>query len=160
MLTWKCNRILTTVCLCLFSVLVGCKKPDYYTCIGTITHDGRPVPGLQITFAPVMIDSVRSPMGLTDAEGKFEMTTTRFRGVPPGKFKVFVEDPRAADGRKSRIDDDYLYVISRYCELNSDVIYVSDRHRDNFELKLDTKALPQKPEPKSPPSETESSDNE
>jgi hypothetical protein len=134
-----------------FATFVGCEKPAYYTCMGTITHDGRPVPDLQITFAPVMIDSVRSPMGLTDANGKFEMTTARFRGVPPGKFKVFVEDPRAADGSRTRIDDDYLYVTKRYCELNSDVIYVSDMHRENFELKLDTKDLPQKADPETPP---------
>jgi len=137
-----------------FAMFVGCEKPAYYTCMGTITHDGRPVPDLQITFAPVMIDSVRSPMGLTDANGKFEMTTARFRGVPPGKFKVFVEDPRAADGSRTRIDDDYLYVTKRYCELNSDVIYVSDMHRENFELKLDTKELPQKAEAQTPPTET------
>jgi hypothetical protein len=79
------------------------------------------------------------------------MTTARFRGVPPGKFKVFVEDPRAADGSRTRIDDDYLYVTKRYCELNSDVIYVSDMHRENFELKLDTKDLPQKADPETPP---------
>jgi hypothetical protein len=47
--------------------------------------------------------------------------------------------------------DDYLYVTKRYCELNSDVIYVSDMHRENFELKLDTKDLLQKADPETPP---------
>lgn len=138
----RVSRLRILCCLTMFSYVAGCEKPSHYKCEGVITHNGQPVPNLQITFSPVIVDSVRSPIGLTNADGQFEMTTGRFRGVPPGKYKVFVEDPRAADGLRSNSEEAYLYVVSRYCELNSDVQYVADKDRIDFELKHDTRELP------------------
>lgn len=60
-------------------------------------------------------------------------------GVPPGSYTVIVEDPVAADGRRTSTSEDYLYVIDRYSPSKSDFKYVADQHRRDFELKLDTK---------------------
>ena len=126
---------------------LGCDEPKFYQCEGIITHDGQPVPGLQINFEPVIIDSVRSPIGLTDADGRFEMTTGRHRGVPPGEYKVHIVDPREADGRRTSTEPAYLYVIDRYSPQNSDYRYTADRHREEFEMQLDTRDLPAEDDP-------------
>jgi hypothetical protein len=144
--TRSLNASALLVFACCFS---GCDAPMYYKCEGVVTHDGKPVADLQITFLPVIVDSVRSPVGLSDPEGKFEMTTARFRGVPKGEYKVFVEDPVAADGRHTSKEAGYLYVTSQYGELTSDVKYVANKHRTDFELKLDTRVVPGQAKPDS-----------
>ncbi len=142
------NRIFASFIMAVALQLCGCETPKFYDCEGVLTHDGRPVPYVQITFAPDIIDSVRMPLGVTDAEGRFEMFCGRHLGVPPGSYTVYVEDPGAADGRQTSTDPDYLYVIDRYSEGKSDFKYVADQHRLEFELKLDTKefAPPEAPE--------------
>lgn len=120
-------------------ICIGCEPPKFYDCEGVVTRDGKPIPRLQITFAPDIIDSVRMPLGLSDEQGRFEMFSGRNMGVPPGAYRVYVEDPGAADGRQTSDDPDYLYVINRYSAEKSDYKYVADRDQLDFELKLDTK---------------------
>lgn len=117
---------------------VGCGPPDYYKCSGVVTHDGRPVPFLQITFKPDILDSTRPPMAIADKDGKFEMKCGREIGVPPGTYTVLIEDPAAADGGKTSTEADYLYVVDRYSPQKSSLKYESDAHRADYELKLDT----------------------
>ncbi len=131
-----------TICTCVISLVcgsLGCAPPKFYDCEGVVTHEGRPVANLQITFTPDIIDSVRMPLGLTNSEGRFEMFSGRHMGVPPGGYSVYVEDPGAADGRQTSKEADYLYVIDRYSPDKSDLKYVADRDRIDFELKLDIK---------------------
>ncbi|QDV26114.1 carboxypeptidase-like regulatory domain-containing protein [Aureliella helgolandensis] len=128
---------------------VGCGEPDFYTMKGTATHDGVPIPNLQITFAPEAIDSTRPPVTITKVDGTFEMTTGRNRGIPPGKYTIHIEDPGAADGRVTPKKDDsyydaYMYVVERYSPANSDLNYDAKQHASGYELKLDTKD-PSKP---------------
>lgn len=125
--------------LALLFTAVGCGPPDYYACSGTVTHDGKPIGSLQITLEPVILDSVRPPMCLAKPDGSFELKTGRERGVPPGTYKVIIEDPAAADGLQTSTEEDYLYVIDRYGPAKSDMTYEADQHRSDFELKLDTK---------------------
>ncbi|GIW98974.1 MAG: hypothetical protein KatS3mg111_2307 [Pirellulaceae bacterium] len=67
------------------------------------------------------------------------MKTGRHIGVPPGSYIVHIEDPAAADGGQTSTDPDYLYVVDRYSPLKSDLKYLADAHRTDFELKLDTR---------------------
>lgn len=136
---------------CTLLVCAGCEPPRFYKCAGVVTRDGNPVPFLQISFAPHIIDSVRMPIAVSDENGHFEMYSVRNAGVPPGSYTVYVEDPSEADGRQTSTEPDYLYVIDRYSPFKSDYKYVADSDRIDFELKLDTKPYtgPEQPEEES-----------
>ncbi len=121
--------------LAVIAVTVGCGQPDYYTCAGTITLEGKPIGNLQVTFAPDNPDS-RPPIALTDAAGKFQMTTGREIGVKPGNYKIVIEDPGAADGRKTSTEPDYLYVVGRYSVDKTDLDYKADRHQNDYQVSL------------------------
>lgn len=141
------NRIMKRCCtvlvLVMLTVAVGCGKPETYTCKGVATHDGKPVPFLEITFAPENPDATRPPRARSDENGNFEMKWGAKRGVPPGNFNVHILDPQAADGGDtSKMVDDpesYKYVVDRYSPYKSDLKYTSDSHQSDYELKLDTK---------------------
>lgn len=126
------------ICLTMAS-LVGCGTPDYYQCEGVVTHEGKPVGPLLITFEPENPEAGRPPSAMSDKDGKFKMETGREAGVPPGNYLIHVVDPVAADGRKMSTAPEYLYVIDRYSPEKTDVKYTADSHQSNFELKLDKK---------------------
>ena len=115
--------------------LVGCGEPDYYLCNGVVTLNDKPIGDLQITFQPNEVGG-RPPIGLTDKEGRFEMTSGSEYGVPPGSYKIFIEDPAAADGRKTSTQPDYLYVVGNYGPQKSDLTYEANSHQKNYEIKL------------------------
>jgi hypothetical protein len=134
----KRNQMLLGLSLLgLLCLAVGCGQPDYYKCSGVVMHEGKPMAHLQITFAPENPESVRPPISMSDSNGRFEMSSGREFGVPPGTYIVHIEDPVAADGRKTSTEPDYLYVIDRYSPMKSDLKYEADRHRTNFELVLE-----------------------
>lgn len=114
---------------------IGCGTPDYYQCDGTVTLDGQPIANLQITFKPDNPDD-RPPIAMTDASGKFQMTTGRETGIKPGEYKVVIEDPGAADGRKTSTEPSYLYVVDRYSAKKTDLEYKADHHESNYKLDL------------------------
>ena len=118
------------------SALVGCGPPDYYKCSGVVTHKGNPIPYVEITFQPELIDSVRPPHALADENGEFEMKCGRERGVPPGKYTIIIQDPAKADGGQTSTEPDYLYVTDRYSPAKSDLTYEADQHRTGWEMEL------------------------
>ncbi len=134
----------------LFVTALGCGKADFYQCEGVVTHDGKPIPALQVDFLPENPDLGRPPYAITDENGHFQLTTGREYGLIPGSYTVSVQDPGAADGRKTSTEPEYLYVIDRYSVLKSDIKYEADRHNKNFELKLDTKDYTGPPVRKAP----------
>lgn len=132
------------ILLGLVAFCVGCGEPDYYTLSGTATKDGKPLPHLQITLAPDMLDSTRPPMAMSQEDGTFIMRCGRESGVPPGEYTFHIQDPAEADGgttpkKTDPFYDDYMYVVERYSPGNSDLKYTADAHRSGFELKLDEK---------------------
>lgn len=114
---------------------VGCGQPDYYKCGGVVSLDGKPIPKLQINFVPEDIN-IRPPVGMTDDSGHFDMTSGDEYGVPPGKYKIAIVDPGAADGRKTSTEAGYVYVVNRYKEANTDLTYEANSHQSNYEIKL------------------------
>ena len=85
--------IWATVALMLASV--GCSKsgdqPDLGKVSGTITMDGSPVVGKQVTFAP---DEGRGSHGITDSQGKYElMYMADTKGAKVGNHKVYITTP-------------------------------------------------------------------
>jgi hypothetical protein len=75
---------------------------------GTLTYQGKPLPGYRVTFLP--IDGKRAATGVSDAQGKFTMgTNDAGDGAPPGQHKVaFVWVPPSSAGEAGQeviIDD-------------------------------------------------------
>ena len=56
---------------------------------GTLTYEGSPLEGFQVTFLPT--DGRRAATGVTDSNGKFTMGTNQAGdGAPPGLHKVAI----------------------------------------------------------------------
>jgi hypothetical protein len=92
--------------------LAGCGSghPDTVPVSGTVTYQGNPVAGAQVTFMP-QEGGARAGIGTTDGQGKYELTTFEENdGALPGKHSVTIsmpveggdpgtaEDPTAAYG--------------------------------------------------------------
>jgi len=77
--------------------LIGCGSGDETARIklvpvsGTVTHNGKPLEGAQITFSPEADNQVATPGGdVTGPQGNYKaMFRGRF-GLAPGKYKVLV----------------------------------------------------------------------
>ncbi len=95
---------LGTLAALLLGVICGCgAKPSAGIKVsGVVTLDGVPVEGAKVTYNST---SGQAPaMGVTDAKGKFQLTTFDLKtlkemdGASPGEYKVTVEIP-APSGR-------------------------------------------------------------
>lgn len=87
----------------------GCGGPDRLPLIpvsGTVTMDGKPLEKISVTFHP---ETGRSASGVTDAEGKFRLTTYDTNdGAVIGKHKVSLS--QMLDDIPDEIPEDYDYV--------------------------------------------------
>jgi 5-hydroxyisourate hydrolase-like protein (transthyretin family) len=102
MLNWKCvfvascrSAVAAWALTCL--ALAGCSDPyanekKCYKIVGTITVDGKPASGLQLSLHSTSgVDQTQPtfPQGQTDAEGKVKFSTyADGDGAPPGEYKV------------------------------------------------------------------------
>src|SRR5687768_6312898 len=68
---------------------VGCSEgPDVVPVTGTVTRNGKPVPGVMINFMP---EDGRPSWAITDAQGKYELQYSKsYTGGLVGRHKVFV----------------------------------------------------------------------
>jgi len=66
--------------------LVGCGS-GFSKVEGSVTLDGKPVSEAVVTFVP---DKGNNSTGVTDASGKFSITTNGKPGAPAGDYKVIV----------------------------------------------------------------------
>lgn len=83
----------------LLSVIAGCSgggdRPPLGTVSGTVTLDGRPLSGVQVTFAP---ESGRPSSGRTDGAGRYELLyVLKTKGATLGKHRVIVDWPPAEE---------------------------------------------------------------
>lgn len=63
--------------------------PELHPYTILVTQDGKPLEGASIALYATSTSEV--PTGLTGANGKAEMLTRSFKGVPDGEFKVSVK---------------------------------------------------------------------
>ena len=72
--------------------LGGCGGgPKLYTVTGTVTLDGKPLPGAAVLFLPTAEDG-RQATGVTNADGSFQLETFKSRdGAQAGDYKVVVQ---------------------------------------------------------------------
>jgi hypothetical protein len=82
--------VLRLLYLTLLAAAFGCSSPDREKVVpvsGTVTFQGKPLEGYRVTFMPT--DGRRPAIGLTDAEGKFELGTNEpGDGAVTGMHKV------------------------------------------------------------------------
>jgi len=63
--------------------------PEGVPVSGTVTLDGKPLPGVNVTFIPVGSTRGDICFGLTDASGKYELNNRYgHSGAPAGEYKV------------------------------------------------------------------------
>ncbi len=88
------KRFLLLVALLAIVPACGKKTPavpeDLTPVEGLVTLDKTPLPGVAVTFCPE-IEGNPSASGVTDANGRFRLTTfPSGNGAKPGKYKVIV----------------------------------------------------------------------
>ncbi len=103
-----------------FCCLVGCSNPDkdYRYVTGTVTLDGAPLDKCIVSFIPQDAATGEGGSGLTDEQGKYEVTSTGATngstGLKPGLYKVtvlknkLIEDPDETAYENGEIDYDEL----------------------------------------------------
>lgn len=89
--------------LLLFALaLAGCSGPSGPTCYpvrGQVLVDGKPVAEAQVVFHPLDAPAasaprttIPKPLGFTDSEGRFTLTTLRTNdGAPAGSYSITIE---------------------------------------------------------------------
>jgi major membrane immunogen (membrane-anchored lipoprotein) len=118
-------------------LLTGCGGEDLRQIRGTVTHNGKPVANLYLTFVPADPKTQPASSSSTDANGKFELKIGSTGGVVPGKYTVTASDPAAMMGGKSSDDPDYAVVCKKYAQGTSTYIMDVQKSNTNLELKLD-----------------------
>jgi len=85
----------------------GGDRPSTSPVSGTVTYDGQPVDGATVAFQSA--DGSRSAVGVTDAGGKYTLTTFESGdGAVPGEYqvKIFKYEVEATEGPGGEIDMD------------------------------------------------------
>lgn len=135
---------LVCVLLALLNGVVGCNSGEKivpWPVQGSVTMQGKPVAEARITLYSVSPSSKVRPIGITDSQGKFQLTTLAVNdGAPAGDYIVTVERPALADdaGEKARIGPNEL--PSKFANAaTSPLRFTVDGKSDNhvLELKLD-----------------------
>lgn len=92
-------------------VLSGCggggERPPVYPVSGTVAYNGKPVEGAQVSFMGEKAS--RAATGVTDAEGKFQLSTFGLNdGAIEGTHKISVIKRAADSGGKSPSEEEML----------------------------------------------------
>ena len=128
-------------CLLLSCVLatVGCgpSGPKLYKFKGRVTHNGKPVKYLYITFTPDDMNTKTSAVGASDKEGYFELMIASTPGVFPGPHKISCHDPLLDLGSKTSTEPEYLACIQKYSPSKSTLVMNIEKNVSDYELKLD-----------------------
>jgi hypothetical protein len=77
-------------------LLAGCGDggPQLCEVEGTVTLDGKPVPGVELTFVPQNVPTTMVSYGLTDEAGHYELAFTAAKtGAIPATHHVRVDVP-------------------------------------------------------------------
>ena len=87
----------------LMAIGSGCSKSETSKTVlpagGTVTMDGQPLAGANLTFIPADGTAGQGGTGSTDAAGKYEMTHFRSgKGVEPGAYRVVISKLVMQDG--------------------------------------------------------------
>lgn len=80
-------------------------RPTTYPVSGTVTMNGQPVADANVNFQ--LADGTRGALGVTDAQGRYELTTfTAGDGALPGEYSVVITKyEKAPPGTEASEDD-------------------------------------------------------
>lgn len=81
-------RLLIINLIVMIPFLSGCSKGGNIEVEGTITYEGKPIPGAEVEFASEKGDTIYTTA--TDAKGHFKLTSPNGDGAPAGKYKVTI----------------------------------------------------------------------
>jgi hypothetical protein len=132
-----------TLLLLAILLLTGCQKGDDRICEieGTLRFQGKPIPGVQISFEPDDLTKKRTAMAMTDANGHFKMEMGSTPGVFKGKNKVICDDPLAAMGSKTpvpaEVESAYRALTAKYGYGKSPHEVTIEKTDKKFDLNLD-----------------------
>ena len=94
--------------ICISLALSGCgdnSGPRLAQVTGTVTYQGKPLPGAYVGFAPEK-PGERAASGSTDSQGQYRLTTfTNFDGAVLGKHKVMIRAEEPPDDPTKAADD-------------------------------------------------------
>ncbi|MFN3151355.1 hypothetical protein [Bremerella sp.] len=109
-----------------------------YEVKGQLTHNGEPIPEMNIIFVPEDTGKHPESYATTDAEGRFEMKVVNTPGVAPGKHTVFVQDPAAVQGGTTSTAKSYQAVLKKYGNEESSPFTITvEENMPDLQLKLD-----------------------
>lgn len=78
-------------CVALCVAASGCGKGRVFVPVtGTVTLDGEAVEGATVSFVPKVAEGGSSATGITDASGKFELSSGAESGAAPGEYYISV----------------------------------------------------------------------
>ena len=105
---------IVVACLAICTALAGCFNSgpvaeivDTVAASGTLTWQGRPLPGFQVSFQPVSGKPNRPATGISDAEGRFVLGTNDVGdGAAPGIHGVAVVWVAPSDDGQGEVIDD------------------------------------------------------
>lgn len=132
-------------CLALLFLLaaLGCKAGDQRLCEieGTLRFNGKPIPGVQLSFEPDDLSTKSTSMAITDPNGRFVMMIGSTPGVFKGKNKVICDDPMAAMGSKTpvpaAVESDYRALCAKYGYGKTKHELTIEKSDKNFALDLE-----------------------
>lgn len=131
-------------------VVVGCGPPGMgATAAGVLTIDGQTAPaGIRIDFQP-QGPSGSPSMGITDANGRYELFFTPARkGVMPGECRVMLQPSRehGPDGTP-RIPEELksLHLPEEYAGEQSPLLRTVKPGWNQIDIAIDTTATPHSP---------------
>jgi hypothetical protein len=89
--------------LALVGLVAGCSRgPKTIPVTGTVKLDGKPVTGATVRFSDPSVK--QTPVGTTDAQGKFTLAYMNKPGAPAGNYKVSISKPaEGAEGGATEI---------------------------------------------------------
>ncbi len=121
--------------------LPGCggagDQPELGEVTGVITLDGKPLSGVAVVFQP---ESGRPARGMTDAEGKYELTYIRdTKGAKIGPNRVEIEpSEEGEEGEQTETSDEVVTQLPR--QARSEKPKIPARYNVHSELNADVKA--------------------
>lgn len=105
---------------------------------GTLTHNGEPIPEMMVCFDPVDADKNPASSAITNDKGEFELQVGNTKGVAPGEYIVYVQDPAAVMGGKTSKEPSYLAVLETYGSRDSSTTRITiEEAKYDYDLKLD-----------------------
>jgi hypothetical protein len=112
----KMIRILVTTCVLICASMMGCgggaARPELVPVSGTVLFKGEPVEGATVTFSNK--DAPRSAQGVTDASGKFRLTSYDTNdGAVPGEHAVTITKAAAVEGPAQMTQENAMEMMKR-----------------------------------------------